>query len=130
MKKLTVRQEAGGVQTITLKGDAKKYGAEPDTLRVRFPGGEFEIVRTSDDDYWAHIYVNSPENEGWDPAAIMGQVSEGRIDTHDATLDLGKHTKRGLDLLDENVYHVAFRVVRRATKPQAERRPRSGRKPA
>jgi hypothetical protein len=113
MKKLTIRQESGSVQTITLKGDAKRYGAEPDTLRVRFPGGEFEIVRTSDDDYWIHVYANSPEREGWDDAAILGQVTEGRIDTHDCVLNLGKG---GLDLLDECVYHVAFRVARREGK--------------
>lgn len=111
MKTLKVRQEAGQVQTITLKG--KKTDPEPLHLRVRFPGGEFEITRTSDDDYWLHVYANNEAAQGYDSGAVMGEIREGRLDTHDATVNLGPG---GMDLLDEHVYHLAFRVGKRTRK--------------
>ena len=43
---------------INVYGDKHKKG-EPDQHRICFPGGEIHIERTSNDEYWAHIYINT-----------------------------------------------------------------------
>jgi len=41
--------------TLVFKGDIKK--PEPSLGAIRFPGGNIEVSRTSDGQYWAHITV-------------------------------------------------------------------------
>ena len=110
MKTLRVRQTSGGVQEIILHGDRRD--PEPTYLRIRFPGGEVELVRTSEAGYWAHVYVNTPDHEGWDPAATMGRMTDARLDI------LDKHTSqadRG-DFANPGLYHLAVRVDRAPAK--------------
>jgi hypothetical protein len=107
MNKLTIRKAAPDVQEIVLLGDARRR-PEPMHVRLRFPGGELELVRCADGSYWAHVYVATPDNEGWDPNAIMGQLAEARLDIHgEATsqADVG-------DFEDPGLYHLAVRIER------------------
>ena len=43
-------------KTITLKGDPKN--PESAEHHIEFPGGSISVCRTSENEYWAHIYVN------------------------------------------------------------------------
>lgn len=43
---------------IEVFGD-KHNKREPEQHRICFPGGEIHIDRTSDNEYWAHIYINT-----------------------------------------------------------------------
>lgn len=54
--------------TVIVKGD--KSRPEPIHIIVKFPGGEFELTRRSDNQsYWAHVHIN----EG-------AQIVDSRID--------------------------------------------------
>jgi deferrochelatase/peroxidase EfeB len=34
---------------------------EPATFLLKFPGGEVEVSRTTDGDYWVHVLANQPD---------------------------------------------------------------------
>ena len=44
-------------KTITLKGE--KSNPESAEHNIEFPGGSISVCRTSENEYWAHIYVNN-----------------------------------------------------------------------
>lgn len=46
--------------SIIFKGN--KNSPEPTTGTIKFPGGEVEVSRTSNGEYWAHIKVDKPAN--------------------------------------------------------------------
>lgn len=114
MKTLSVRQASGQVQEVILRGDRRD--PEPLHFRVRFPGGEFEITRTTDDDYWIHVYVNTEGREGWNAAAVLGQMTEIRFDEMaEAAPEARDEIKDAVNLLPlADVYHMAVRVAKRA----------------
>ncbi|WP_156341472.1 hypothetical protein [Pseudanabaena sp. 'Roaring Creek'] len=55
---LKIEKFGSNCMGIELTGDIKK--PEYDLFLVKFPGGEVEITRTPDGDYWIHTIVNSP----------------------------------------------------------------------
>lgn len=121
MKLLKTKHAGTDAQEVVIGGDPR-YGAEPTHFRVRFPGGELELCRTPDDEYWVHVYVNTPEREGWDERAIMGRLSDIRFDHPEKhASDTAKELAAAVDLLPlEEMYHMAVRVGRRAPEGPAK----------
>lgn len=99
------------VAIVEVTGDIRNQ--EPGSVRVRFPGGEMEIVRVGsgpDVDYWCHLRIVRP---GDDETVLDGEpparVVDGRIDVkgkHASDCDAG-------DLAHPDLYHLAVRVTRR-----------------
>jgi hypothetical protein len=101
------------VAIIRVTGDRKN--CERAHLRIVFPGGDFEVVRATDDDdpdYWVHIRVDRPDDGSFLPGeTVAGQFVAARLDQRDKNScdsDLG-------DFSSPSLYHVALRV-RRAQK--------------
>lgn len=42
--------------TVIFKGNPKS--PEPSTGIIKFPGGHVEVTRCSDNQYWAHLYID------------------------------------------------------------------------
>jgi hypothetical protein len=105
MQRLKVTDFGSQVQGVTLKGDRRH--PEPESFRVKFPGGDVDVTRTTDDEYWIHVRVNRPEN------TIDEDEPNGRI--VDARLDIvNKHasqTKVG-DFENPGLYHLAVRIAK------------------
>ena len=59
MAKAKVVHSEDGVNCL-VEGD-KFTRKEPNLHVISFPGGYLELSRTSNDEYWAHIYVNRDE---------------------------------------------------------------------
>lgn len=106
MRRLRVEDMGDEVQGIRLAGDRRN--PEPTYVRVMFPGGDVDVVRTSDGHYWVHVRVNRKDSPGL--GLVEGAV-EGRL--VDARLDItGKHaseTSTG-DFADPGLYHLAVRI--------------------
>lgn len=103
MKRLKIVDFGTDVQGVELKGDRKN--PEPMHFRVKFPGGDVEVVRTTDEDYWVHVRVNKPDHTV-DTDDPTGKIVDARLDI------LGKHaseTKVG-DFDNPKLYHLAVRV--------------------
>ena len=60
MAKAKVVNDKDGV-TVIFTGD-KTSTPEPTVGIIKFPGGHVEVSRCSDETYWAHLAVDSPEN--------------------------------------------------------------------
>lgn len=114
MKRLTVENFGDKVQGVHLKGDRRN--PEPESFRVVFPGGDVDVVRTSDDEYWVHVRVNRPEDcvvEEMD--RVPGRLVDGRLDIsdrHSSEVDAG-------DFDNPNLYHLAVRVAVEESKRKA-----------
>ncbi len=111
---LKVQTFSDRVMGVELFGNPKK--PEPEHFRVYFPGGDIDIARLDNGDYWVHLRVDRPE-DGGDPYREGGfaRIVDGRLDVH------GKHsaeTNAG-DFKHPGLYHVALRVhhEREAVKP-------------
>jgi len=99
MKRLKVVDFGTKVQGVTIRGD--KRNPEPESFRVQFPGGDVDVVRTTDDEYWIHIRVDRDETP-------RGRIVDARLDIK------GKHaseTKVG-DFENPNLYHLAVRIAK------------------
>ena len=48
--------------TILIEG--YRGNPEPQSAIIRFPGGNVEVSRTTDGDYWAHVVVEKFDDEG------------------------------------------------------------------
>ena len=88
-----------------LLGDRSIKLEKPRTI-VGFPGGDVEIARTSDGDYWVHVAVRGG---GRDPKQAAGRIVRARMD-HD-----GRYNEPGNAALNEaiaagDVRHIAFLV--------------------
>lgn len=95
MQKLKVVSMGDAVQGVHLLGNRRN--PEPVHFRVTFPGGDVDVVRTTDDEYWIHVYVHHHPH---------GQIVDARLDI------AGRHTsdvKMG-DFGDPKLYHLAVRV--------------------
>ena len=80
MAKAKVVHSTDGVNVL-VEGNLKKR-PEPSCHIISFPGGYLELTRTSDDEYWAHIYVNR-DGQVYDESHMQskrGEVVDGRID--------------------------------------------------
>jgi hypothetical protein len=106
MKRLSVENFGTEVQGIRLYGDPR-IRPEPETVRVCFPGGDVDIVRTSDGEYWVHVRVDSEQDVREESAEYVGQVVDARLDIR------GKHTQDADvgDLGHPWLYHLAVRVA-------------------
>jgi hypothetical protein len=108
VQKLKVQRMGDNCQGVRLYGDPDSYGPEPEYFRVVFPGGDVDITRTTDGDYWVHLAVNHPEHPHRYPTegVQLGRVRDGRIDRVDQSVNETDHG----DLGNANVYHIAARV--------------------
>ncbi len=69
------------VNTFKIKGDPKN--PEKAQTILLFPGGALELTRTSDNEYWAHIMVNSEGQVDPDIGYVNtkgGKVVDARLD--------------------------------------------------
>jgi len=94
------------VMGVTLEGNPAK--PEPEYFRVRFPGGDVDLVRLDDGSYWVHVSVNRPQDIiGNEDAAKVGKLADARLDI------TGKHANEANigDFENPGLYHLAVRVV-------------------
>lgn len=108
MRRLKVVDFGTEVQGVRLEGDRRN--PEPESFRVTFPGGEVDVTRTSDDDYWVHLRVYENEDAVLtDGERVPGQVVDARLDIR------GKHASETAvgDFDHPGLYHLAVRVMRR-----------------
>ncbi len=106
MKKLRVVSFGEEVQGVRLKGDRRN--PEPESFRVAIPGGDVDVVRTTDGEYWVHIRVNKRGDSGGQfDDREFGTIVDARLDIierHASEVDCG-------EFADPNLYHVALRVA-------------------
>lgn len=95
------RVRIGGV--TELLGDPKVRIEKPYTI-VLFPGGDVEIARTSDGDYWVHVAVRG------DPGQPTGRITRARLD-HRARYNNEGNAALQSAIDAEDVEHVAFLVT-------------------
>lgn len=103
---LKIQSMGDAVLGVKLFGDRNK--PEPIHFRVVFPGGDIDVVRTSDGEYWAHFRVNHPDDGGCTDR-LFGRLVDARMDFTEpraAKANLG-------DFSDPALYHLAMRVARR-----------------
>ena len=108
MQRLKVIDFGTEVQGVKLKGNPKN--PEPESFRVQFPGGDVDVTRTTDNEYWVHIRVNRPEIT-IDEEAPNGRIVDARldiVDKHVAETDVG-------DFENPNLYHLAVRIAKEGT---------------
>jgi len=92
-------------KTLHLYGDKLKK-AEPATHLIKFPGGSVELTRTSDGDYWVHVWVNRGEVIPDVPIySRRGKIVSSRLDYE---YQFGKGIKEIEDL--NGIEHLAVRV--------------------
>src|SRR5690348_10086171 len=77
MKRLSVETMGDEVQGVRLKGDRRN--PEPTYFRVCFPGGDVDVVRTTDDEYWVHVRVNVPGRMVTEDG-VVGKLVDARLD--------------------------------------------------
>ncbi len=94
--------------TTTLFGDPEIKPEKPHTI-IRFPGGDVEIARTSDGDYWVHVAIR--HDVANDPGGSLGRgrIIRARMD-HD-----GRYNDAGNAVLCQaveagDVNHIAFLI--------------------
>ena len=106
---------------INVFGDKRKK-PEPEQHRICFPGGEIHVDRTSDDEYWAHIYINTFARQKHDNGAFkethlaskIGKVVGSRIDfdldEYERRAKAGEPTIPSLPNEDK-AQHIAIRIA-------------------
>lgn len=106
-KHLKIVSMGDDVKGVKLLGDKKK--PEDIHFRVVFPGGDVDIVRTNNDDYWIHIRVDRPEDGANPDRPVMdARITDARLDLFDkatSQVDVG-------DFNDPSLYHLAVRITR------------------
>lgn len=110
MKTLRVTKDMGdAVQGVRLYGDPRS--PEPEIFRVMFPGGDVDVVRTTDGDYWVHVRVDSEQDlrERDEEDVRPGKIMDARLDIR------GEHASDcdAEDFAHPDLYHLAVRVTRR-----------------
>lgn len=107
MRTLKIERMGDVVQGIRLMGDRRN--PEPEHVRIMFPGGEVEVVRTTDDDYWVHVRVETELDVREERADCAGQLVDARLDIR------GRHANEcdAGDFGHPDLYHLAVRVARR-----------------
>ena len=106
MKTMKVVLMGDEVQGVRLKGDPKN--PEPTYFRVAFPGGDVDVVRTEDGDYWVHVRVNDRQSAAFGEDVRLGKLVDARLDVrskHVSETDVG-------DFKHPELYHLAVRVAR------------------
>lgn len=105
---LKIKAMGDNVLGVELEGNQNR--PEPIHFRVCFPGGDVDIVRTTDDDYWVHVRVNHEDHGMFNPGEdIPARIIDARLDLtneHTANVNVG-------DFNNPNLYHLAIRVTRK-----------------
>jgi hypothetical protein len=107
MKLLKIERMGDEVQGIRLRGDPKVC-PEPTHVRIVFPGGDVDVVRTTDGDYWVHVRVDTATDVAAEVADVAGKLVDARLDIrgkHASDCDPG-------DFRDPDLYHLAVMVAR------------------
>lgn len=106
MNMLKVERMGDKVQGIRLRGDRRN--PEPDHVRIMFPGGDVDVVRTTDGEYWVHVRVDSPEDVKAESAEVSGRLVDARLDVR------GKNASEcdAGDFANPGLYHLAVRIAR------------------
>jgi len=111
MKTLKVEQMGTEVQGLRLRGD--KRSPEPTHVRIVFPGGDVDVARTENGEYWVHVRVDSEEDLKGGGQRV-GVVRDTRLDCRDIGLSGPIDLVEALGLeSNETIYHLALRVARR-----------------
>jgi hypothetical protein len=78
---------------FNIKGD-KKSKAEPIQHTIAFPGGHIGVVRTTNNEYWAHIWVNQQNHEDNIQFEKFGFINKIRLDLSEgySDIDIPKNT--------------------------------------
>lgn len=94
---------------VTLFGNPKN--PEPGTVTIAFPGGEVEVTRTTNDEYWVHMITHSHRDEREskenDRPLKAGKFIEARLDA--VGCSVGCLENLG-DFAHPKLNHVALRV--------------------
>lgn len=88
--------------TLTLLGDPKIKPEKPHTI-VCFPGGDVEIARTQDGDYWVHVAIRE-KLDGRQGSIIGARIDFARRYGDEANELLRREVAAG------DVEHIAFLV--------------------
>jgi hypothetical protein len=107
MKLLKIERFGDEVQGIRLQGDPS-IRPEPVHVRVVFPGGDVDVVRTTDGDYWVHVRVDSAQDVAAEVADQAGRIVDARLDIrtkHASETDVG-------DFAHPDLYHLAVRITK------------------
>ncbi|KQS55943.1 hypothetical protein ASG17_07785 [Brevundimonas sp. Leaf363] len=101
-----------------LLGDPDIKPEKPHTI-IGFPGGDVEIARTEDGDYWIHVAVRTDHRGDGEPKGA-GQIIRARIDASGRYSDAANAALN--DEIEEGaVEHIAF-LVRPGFKPSRSRK--------
>jgi len=101
---LKIKPMGDAVLGVELEGRPEK--PEPTHFRVTFPGGEIDVTRIGDGDYWVHVSAHHKGHGNFYPDEIPGCFVDARLDClrkHAAEVKLG-------DFGREDLYHVALRL--------------------
>ena len=107
---LRVEQRGSNASGVRLMGDPRR--PEHSDFIVSFPGGEVILSRTTEGDYWVHVYTARPGTPGYSPESDQaGRISSARLGItgrHTGEVDVG-------DFDDPGLYHVSVLVARDRT---------------
>jgi hypothetical protein len=101
----------------TLHGDPAVRPERPHTI-IGFPGGDVEIARTSDGNYWVHVAVRTDHREDGSPLPA-GRIIRARIDA-DARYAEAANAALNDEIAAGDVTHIAF-LIEPARKPSLAR---------
>jgi len=78
-KHLKVKKFGENTLGIDLEGNPNK--PEPDNFAVKFRGGEVQIVRTEDNDYWIHVIAYSSDSSNGERCdnREIGAITDSRV---------------------------------------------------
>lgn len=101
---LKIQRRGDNALGVDLEGDPRK--PEPIHFRVSFPGGDVDVVRCDNGDYWVHVHVERPGRTS-DAEGPYAKLADARLDIE------GRHTSdvNVGDFADPNLYHLAVRVT-------------------
>jgi hypothetical protein len=115
MKLLKVQRMGEAVQGVKLYGDPARQ-LEPIHFRTMFPGGDVDVVRTTNDEYWLHFRVNRAQDVV-DGAGVRGRLVDARLDLHGqhvfshGTCPCCGNPQCDCNLDNPALYHLAMRVA-------------------
>ena len=98
-------------KVFSIFGDKHKK-REPSEHIMNFPGGHISIVRTSNNEYWAHIWVN--QGQVLSDVSYMsksGEIVESRLDYSIDIKEMADYSKKTRKIEDtEKLEHIAIRI--------------------
>ena len=86
---------------IEVFGDKHKK-AEPIHHTIAFPGGHINVTRTTDNEYWAHIWVNTEQVLEDHEHSKTGDIKKIRFDTAEGVKTIEAETNHFAVLITTN----------------------------